>query len=340
MQAFPFFKELLSFLQKDMVDILLIAVFVLYALEGYSLGFFAAFLEFLSFVISFALGLKYYSIVGSLISSYFGISKGIANALGYFILAAILEILLKILLYKLFPAFARKIKEGKSFKSLYKINHIGGIVPGLLSAFVLLSFLLSVLVSLPFSPVLSRTIASSKIGGYVLSKTSVFERNIHEVFGDAFHETLNFLTVEPQGTDLVKLNFSTRKVSIDESSETYMIQLVNNERSKRGLDVLLYDEKLTRVARKHSQDMFYRGYFSHYTPDGLSPFDRMDQEGVIYSAAGENLALAPTTDLAMEGLMNSPGHRANILSSHFKKIGIGVIDGGFYGEMFSQEFTD
>lgn len=66
----------------------------------------------------------------------------------------------------------------------------------------------------------------------------------------------------------------------------------------------------------------------------------MENAGIKFVAAGENLALAPSTELAMEGLMNSPGHRANILSPQFGKIGIGAMQGGIYGLMFTQEFTD
>lgn len=55
---------------------------------------------------------------------------------------------------------------------------------------------------------------------------------------------------------------------------------------------------------------------------------------------GENLALSPNVTLAMQGLMGSKGHRANILSTNFGKIGMGVIDGGIIGEVFCQEFTD
>ena len=86
--------------------------------------------------------------------------------------------------------------------------------------------------------------------------------------------------------------------------------------------------------------MLARGYFSHYTPEGLSPFDRMNQAHISFTYAGENLAFSANVQLAMQGLMNSPGHKANILSSHYHKIGIGVIDAGIYGEMFDQEFTD
>jgi uncharacterized protein YkwD len=86
--------------------------------------------------------------------------------------------------------------------------------------------------------------------------------------------------------------------------------------------------------------MFERGYFSHYNPEGMSPFDRMEQAGIHFIAAGENLALAPNVTIAHQGLMDSPGHRANILSTDFGKVGIGVMDGGMFGRMFVQEFTD
>ena len=66
----------------------------------------------------------------------------------------------------------------------------------------------------------------------------------------------------------------------------------------------------------------------------------MEKAGISYQAAGENLAYAPNVDVAHTGLMNSEGHRANILSADFGKVGIGVIDGGVYGKMFVQEFTD
>jgi uncharacterized protein YkwD len=86
--------------------------------------------------------------------------------------------------------------------------------------------------------------------------------------------------------------------------------------------------------------MLQKGYFSHYDDEGKSPFERMDLSAIERKYAGENLAFAPSTDLAMQGLMNSPGHRANILNPNFTKVGIGVMDAGVYGKMFTQEFTD
>ena len=119
-----------------------------------------------------------------------------------------------------------------------------------------------------------------------------------------------------------------------------MFNLVNEERKKAGFKPLTEDPSLRELGRNLCKDMFMRGYFSHYTPEGKSPFDRMAESDIAFTYAGENLALAPSSKLAMQGLMNSPGHRANILSKNFGTVGIGVIDGGVYGEMFCQEFTD
>ena len=100
------------------------------------------------------------------------------------------------------------------------------------------------------------------------------------------------------------------------------------------------DEKLREAARLHAKDMLERGYFSHYTPEGISPFDRMEAANVAYKFAGENLAFAPDIQIAMNGLMKSQGHRDNILSPNFRKAGIGVLDAGIFGKIFVQEFTD
>jgi len=75
-------------------------------------------------------------------------------------------------------------------------------------------------------------------------------------------------------------------------------------------------------------------------PDGKYPFDRMNMANLHFSAAGENLALAQTVQIAHTNLMNSPGHRANILNPEFGHIGIGILDGGYHGLMISQEFTN
>jgi uncharacterized membrane protein required for colicin V production len=100
------------------------------------------------------------------------------------------------------------------------------------------------------------------------------------------------------------------------------------------------DEPLLQVARSHSAEMFELHYFAHNSPVTGSPFDRLRRAGIGFVVAGENLAYAPNVQIAHEGLMNSPGHRANILRPEFGRVGIGAIRSQLRGTMFSQEFTN
>ncbi len=123
------------------------------------------------------------------------------------------------------------------------------------------------------------------------------------------------------------------------ADEKAMLDLVNSERAKVGLVPLTIDAQLVRLARLKAADMIQNNYFGHNSPTYGSPFDMMKAAGINYRYAGENLAGAPTVEMAHTSLMNSPGHRANILNPNFTKIGIGVVSGGPYGKMFVQMFT-
>ena len=120
--------------------------------------------------------------------------------------------------------------------------------------------------------------------------------------------------------------------------ENYILQQVNAERAKAGLGPLQIDYRLVQTARAKSQDMIDNRYFDHQSPVLGSPFDQMKRAGISYHFAGENIAEMATAAQAMEGWMNSPGHRANILNPNFTHIGIGVIKGGPAGEMLTQQF--
>lgn len=120
--------------------------------------------------------------------------------------------------------------------------------------------------------------------------------------------------------------------------EQQMIDLVNEERAKRGLAPLKVNEELTKVARIKAQDMITNNYFSHQSPTYGSPFDMLNQFGISYRTAGENLAGNQTVEAAHQALMNSDGHRANILGQNYTEIGIGIVNGGPYGKMFVQLF--
>lgn len=122
--------------------------------------------------------------------------------------------------------------------------------------------------------------------------------------------------------------------TLDTSERAYeqeVIRLVNVERAKAGLKALTEDWELSRVARYKSQDMHDLRYFSHTSPTYGSPFDMMKAFGIRYRTAGENIAMGYRTPAAVvQGWMNSPGHRANILNASYTKIGVGYVASGNY----------
>lgn len=323
----------------NFVDLVIILVLIFYAIEGASSGFIDSFLDLLGFVISFFAGLTFYSFFGKLLSDNFAIPNGFANAIGFFLAAFLFQISSSIVLKGVIGNRLSKFFTKRDFTKV--INRVLGAATAVFSGLLLASFILTMIVTLPLSPMIKKPVSSSKIAKGLTSNTQSVAATINSVFGGAVNETLSFLTVEPKGDESVNLNFKTDSFSVDNEAEKEMLQMVNSERISNGVEPLkLGSQALINVAREHCKDMFKRGYFSHYTPEGLSPFDRMVNGGVSFNAAGENLALAPNVELAHKGLMQSPGHRKNILSKDFGRVGIGVIDGGIYGEMFCQEFTN
>jgi uncharacterized YkwD family protein len=114
-----------------------------------------------------------------------------------------------------------------------------------------------------------------------------------------------------------------------------VVSLVNKERANAGLSSLASDSALTSLALVKAKDMYNNNYFSHTSPTYGSPFAMMKAFGINYSYAGENIAKGQRTPQeVMTAWMNSPGHRQNILSPNFAKIGV-----AYYNGEWVQEFT-
>ncbi|XID90886.1 CAP domain-containing protein [Paenibacillaceae bacterium WGS1546] len=122
--------------------------------------------------------------------------------------------------------------------------------------------------------------------------------------------------------------------ALSEAYERQVFDLTNAFRAKNGIDPLQWDAKAALTARKHSKDMDERDYFSHTNPDGLTPFDRMTADGIVYSAAAENIANGFTNALAVHhGWLNSAGHRRNMLNDALQRLGVGAYD-TYYTQKF------
>jgi uncharacterized protein YkwD len=115
--------------------------------------------------------------------------------------------------------------------------------------------------------------------------------------------------------------------------EADLIGRLNAERANAGLPALAVDADLVTIARIRSSDMAARNYFSHTSPEGQTAFTLLDQWGITYSWAGENLArnnypLDQTVAVAVHDLMASPPHRANMLNPNYTRVGVGYAEDG------------
>lgn len=335
MQFFELFfalKQLVFSLPINFFDIILATSFIFYVYEEASVGILPALTNLCAILISFIGGLFLYHFLSSLLITIFGLSKGITDAVSFLLLA--------VFLFLISTNVIAYITRKHSFFFPNRYSKILGAACGVVSFFLISAFIVSLLLSLPVSLVIKSQIRSSLAGQFLFTKTQSIEVFTREIFGGAINDTLNFLTVKPDSDASVTLHFKTNNTVVDKLSEKKMLQLINRDRKKRGAEKLTINSFLTKAARDHAKDMLVRGYFSHYTPEGLSPFDRLEKVSISYTAAAENLAFAPEVDLAHLGLMKSDGHKKNILNPAFHNVGIGVVDAGIYGKMFVQEFTD
>lgn len=127
----------------------------------------------------------------------------------------------------------------------------------------------------------------------------------------------------------------------DETQLMYVLEvlrLVNEERAKEGIAPL----ELCSVATLKAQDMAVFGYFKHESPNFGSPDKMLNAFGIHWHLSGENIAAGyQTPKQVMDGWMDSPGHRANILDPGYKKLGVGYFTGlGEYSSYWVQTFTD
>lgn len=320
-------------LNGNWVDLIIILILLFYASEAWRYGFLGILVDFAAFLGSLLLSFRLYKFTAGLIISNFNLPASFANALGFIATAVILEAILGLIFAYLVSLLPERVRKSK-------FNKILGLAPALGEGIVLIAFLLTAVTALPVKPDIKKAVSESKIGGIILKETSGVEKAINQVFGGAINDALTYFTVEPGSKSTIQLKNGIDNLTVDHAAETQMFADVNRERTSRGIPALSWSTKIVGVAEAYAMDMWNRHYFSHYNPEGQTVADRFNAAGISYEVVGENLALAPTEQTAMTGLMNSPGHKANILDTQFHTIGIGVVDNGIYGMIFVQEFSN
>lgn len=318
-------------LQMNWVDLVIILMLAFFALEAIRRSLMLEILDFVSFFLAGILSFSYYNLPASFFESQFKVPHGLTLVLGFMTIWFLSEIIF----FSLVRLFLQKIP-----KIIFPGSRYLSIIPAFLRGLIFIAILLVMISTFPIQPNIKQAVLDSNIGSVILRNAYALEQPVKQVFGGVANDSLTFLTIKPKTDEQINLGFQTDKISADSASENEMLDLVNSERVSRGFKALVLDERLRSIARAYAEGMLRKGYFSHYSQEGKTVADRALAVGVDFLVIGENLAYAPDITSAHKGLINSEGHRANILSPDYARVGIGVMDAGVYGKMFTQVFSN
>lgn len=317
----------------NLVDVILLLIVLLAMYAGYQKGFILGIIDLLLLAVGlvFAFGVSGY--VVAFYEKYAGPAGVWTLPLAFIACFALARMLIWAIAMKGLTKLPLSVHHSFS-------NRLLGTIPGTANGLIYIAILGSLLLAMPLSDGIAAKARESSLATASSPYVQWIGDKLAPVFEDAVNRSITTLTVEPDAKKSITLDFTLTDAKIREDLEAEMLVLVNEERKKVGLPALKADPEMRKVARLHSTDMFAKGYFSHINKEGESPAKRARDENVGFLTAGENLALAPTLKLAHTGLMNSPGHKANILHPSFGRLGIGILDGGRYGLMVTQNFRN
>jgi uncharacterized protein YkwD/uncharacterized membrane protein required for colicin V production len=315
------------------VDALVLVLIGLYVLEDFRNGILYGLVQLAGLLLALLAALLFYSVVATELVNRVGLGYGLAKPLAFGTIWIVSDLVYSATIRRMTALASRDVARSI-------VGRVFGAVTGLARGIVVAMLLLGIVAALPLPEPITQAVTESALGARLAGRGETVQRALGGVLGDAVQESISLLTVRPESTERVTLSFKVASPRIDADAETQMLVLLNRARTENGLEPITIDPTIREVARGYSTTMLQQGFFAHIDQNGTTPFDRMRAGGATFRAAGENLALAPTVQIAHEGLMNSPGHRANILNARYRRIGIGVADGGMHGKMFTQNFAD
>ena len=317
----------------NLIDALLIVVILLSAWAGARRGFVLALLQLVTLLASLALAFIGYPFVAALLTDYMP-SIGVWAAPASFIVTFVVS-------HLLIGALARQLALAFPARwHVHPANRTLGALPGTANGLINALLVAMLVQTTPLTEGINAAARESELAQLFTQPAEWVEAELTPIFDPAIRSTLKSFTVPPESHQTIALHFTVSDPKSRPDLEARMLDLVNAERAKEGLRPLKADPDIAEVARAHGRDMFARGYFSHVTPEGKELGQRVKDGHLRYLVAGENLAYAHTLQSAHSGLMNSPGHRANILRPEFGRVGIAVLDGGMHGLMITQNFRN
>lgn len=318
------------------IDLVIVLIILVEVLLGLRVGFLRGVLDLAMVVAGILGGAVGYRMVADPLGRLLDIEGNAVNVLAFVLVVFVVQGILSLLIGMPLRAVLAAIRTLPPARWL---DALLGILPGAGKGVLLASLLVVTAAVLPVGSRVNSAFEKSTLGQALLSRATTVTYRVQDLIG---LDIADFTTgAEPDTEATRDLPFTVDSgLTVSHEDELEMLQLVNQERERHGLASLTLDPLLQTAARDHCQEMFELGYFGHDSPVTGSPSDRLDSLGAEYIVTGENLAYAPDVDVAHQGLMDSTGHRVNILSSQYSRIGIGVIESPSRGKMFTQEFAD
>ncbi len=326
----------------NQLDALLVVLCAAAAVDGARRGFSAYATELTSFVLGLGVAFAVFAPISSTLHAVLGVPLGLAGFGVFLIVLVIAHGAVQASLHARIQGLARRLRLDPPAGD--RVLGRAGAVPALGTAVVLSALTLSALVVLPGTGS-RQMVLGSALGSTITRSSGFLQPELQRLLVPANRDSSGLLAPQVPAdageNAFYRLQLPEHlETQLDVQAENRMLVLLNRTRQQSGLRPLSMDPVLQEAAREHSLDMYNRRYFSHQTPDSKSPFDRMREHHAHFVTAGENIAFAPDVDQAEQSLQASPDHRANILNSDFRCVGIGVYRAAGYEEMFTQDFTD
>lgn len=316
------------------VDAAIIALAGFAVWNGYRHGFIATAYGLATWILSFAAAVIFQGPAASVIEK-FGVLPATAQPIGFIVVLVLVEALFSLAGYFALAPVIRKLHASSTWA--LGVDKALGIFPSVARSLFIVGIVLAAAVVSPVPTELKAAIESSRLARGLIDRVTAIQPQLASLTGQ---QNAPLFVTKLGAEDTEKLDLpDDLQLTADPVAEKQMFDLVNEERVNAGVAPLAWDERLVPIARAHSEEMFKLKYFSHQSPVNGSPFDRLRAAGITYTRAGENLAYAQSVTIAHRGLMQSQGHRENILRPEFTRIGIGVINAGAYGRMFTQMFV-
>jgi uncharacterized protein YkwD/uncharacterized membrane protein required for colicin V production len=314
------------------IDLLIVAALVIAVVVGIRSGFVATLYGLITWVVAIPVALVLQGPLGGLVARA-GLAVPLARTLAFVFVLLLVETAFTLLgAVAVFP-FVTRIHADRV---LGPADRALGVIPSTLRTLVITAVALAAALVLPVGNDVRSAIDGSRIGQVLVEQVAAVQPMLGTLAGQ--DDSPLFVTrLAADQTEKLDLPDGLT-LTPDPDAEQEMLRLLNAERTSRGLGALALDPRLLPVARQHSEEMFRLKYFGHQSPVNGSPFDRITAAKISYTRAGENLAYAHSVAVAHRGLMDSPGHRENILRPEFTRIAIGVVAAGSYGRMFTQVF--